>query len=160
MKPFEIAPNEITSFLIFEARLLDERRWGGWLSLFSDDGWYWVPIEENQSDPKTTVSLMYDDRKLMETRVRRLTTGSLHSQSPTSRTTRSISNVTLESESDGLITTRAKFQMIEYRRNKQRQFGGTLWHQLREESDAFIIYSKKVELVNCDSMMDGLNVPF
>ena len=67
-----LAPDDICAFLINEARYLDERRWEDWLSLFADDGWYWVPIEEGQTDPRTTVSLMYDDRQLLETRVRRL----------------------------------------------------------------------------------------
>ena len=103
---------------------------------------------------------MYDDRQLLETRVRRLTTGTLHAQSPVSRTTRTIANVTVEDEEDGVVTVRSKFQMIEYRRNNQRLFGGTYWHGLRAKGDGFEICWKKVELVNCDSMMDGLNVPF
>ena len=103
---------------------------------------------------------MYDDRKLLETRIRRLAAGTLHSQSPVSRTTRTVDNATIESENNELITVRSKFLMIEYRRNKQRVFGGTYWHDLRRNDESFIIASKKVELVNCDSMMDGLNVPF
>ncbi|MBI05101.1 MAG: phenylpropionate dioxygenase [Pelagibacteraceae bacterium] len=160
MQPTQIASAHITSFLIAEARLLDERRWEDWLALFTNDGWYWVPIEENQPEPRTTISLIYDDRKLLETRVRRLTKGALHAQSPNSRTTRTISNVTVEDEQGGAVITRAKFQMIEYRRNNQRLFGGTLWHHLIQEGATFAIHSKKVELVNCDGMMDGLNVPF
>jgi len=155
-----IASDEIVTFLISEARLLDERRWEDWLGLFADTGWYWVPIEEGQTDPRTTVSLMYDDRKLLETRVRRMTTGNLHAQSPRSRTTRMIANATVEGEEDGELTVRSKFQMIEYRRNKQRMFGGTYWHGLRNKGSSFELCWKKVELVNCDSMMDGLNVPF
>ena len=50
-----IADTDTESFLIHEARILDERRWEDWLALFADDGWYWVPIEEGQKDPKQTV---------------------------------------------------------------------------------------------------------
>lgn len=160
MSVTQIAPKEVMAFLISEARLLDERRWEEWLALFAKDGWYWVPIVEKQSNPKTTISLMYDDRKLLETRIRRLAAGSLHSQAPVSRTTHTVDNATIESESNEIITVRSKFLMIEYRRDKQRMFGGTYWHDLRRNSEGFIIASKKVELVNCDSMMDGLNVPF
>ena len=38
-------PQAIEAFLIHEARLLDDRRFQDWLGLFTDDGWYWVPIE-------------------------------------------------------------------------------------------------------------------
>src|SRR3990167_9474748 len=59
-------------FLLHEARLLDEGKFDDWLALFSADGWYWVPSEPGQDNPHDTVSLIYDDRRLLETRVRRL----------------------------------------------------------------------------------------
>ena len=59
-------------FLAFEARLLDEARFDDWLGLFLPDAKYWVPSEPHQESPYDTVSLMYDDRRLLETRVRRL----------------------------------------------------------------------------------------
>lgn len=154
------ATTDIESFLIAEARMLDERRWEDWLALFTDQGWYWVPIEEGQADPRNTVSLMYDDRRLLETRVRRLRAGKLHTQSPVARTSRIVANPTLEDEADGILTVRSKFEMVEYRRNNQRLFAGTQWHGIEQSGDSFVIHWKKVELVNCDSMMDGLTVPF
>jgi len=156
-----LAPAEIEAFLVLEARLLDERRWEDWLALFAADGWYWVPIEEGQVDPRHTVSLMYDDRRLLETRVRRLAAGTLHAQSPVSRTTRIVANPTVETDEGGVLTVRSKFQMVEYRRDSQRHFAGTQWHGLAPGGAAgHTIRWKKVELVNCDSMMDGLSVPF
>src|SRR4051812_36470575 len=59
-------------FLEHEARLLDEAKFDDWLALFTADAWYWVPSEPNQNNPHNTVSLIYDDRRLLETRVRRL----------------------------------------------------------------------------------------
>tara|TARA_R110000787_G_scaffold237577_1_gene343956 strand:- start:48 stop:536 length:489 start_codon:yes stop_codon:yes gene_type:complete len=155
-----LAPADIEAFLIHEARILDERRWKDWLALFADDGSYWVPIEEGQADPRHTVSLMYDDRILLETRVRRLDEAKLHAQSPASRTTRTVVNATVEKDDGATRTIRSKFQMIEYRRNKQRHFAGTVWHVLEKKGDGYLIRSKKVELVDCDAMHDGLNVPF
>ncbi len=156
-----LASPEIEAFLLHEARLLDERRWDEWLSMFSDDGWYWVPIEEGQADPRHTVSLMYDDRQLLETRVRRLMQGKLHTQAPPSRTSRIVANATVEKDAGAPLLVRSKFQMIEYRRNRQRHFAGTCWHALKPGGAAgYRICWKKVELADCDSMMDGLTVPF
>ena len=59
-----------TLFLEHEARLLDEAKFDDWLALFTADAWYWVPSEPGQADPHETVSLIYDDRRLLETRVR------------------------------------------------------------------------------------------
>src|ERR1700720_119149 len=83
-------------FLVHEARLLDEAKFDDWLALFTADAWYWVPSEPGQKNPFDTVSLIYDDRRLLETRVRRLSSPRMYSQEPRSRTSRIIANVTLE----------------------------------------------------------------
>lgn len=153
----------IEAFLILEARLLDERRFDQWLALFVDDGWYWVPIEEGQQSPRDTVSLMYDDRRMLEARVRRLSSGDrLHAQQPPSRTSHIVANLTVEQHDprNGEYTVRSKFQMVEHRRDKQRLFAGTYTHQLRRSYDGLRICWKRVDLVNCDSVLDGLSVPF
>ena len=71
-----------------EARLLDEAKFDDWLALFTADAWYWVPSEPDQDNPHDTVSLMYDDRRLLETRVRRLASPRMYSQEPRSRCSR------------------------------------------------------------------------
>ena len=94
------------------------------------DGWYWVPSEPDQDNPHDTVSLIYDDRRLLETRVRRLASPRIYSQEPRSRTSRIIGNVSIEDSSADACTVRSKFVMIEYRRESQRLFAGTAFHRL------------------------------
>jgi 3-phenylpropionate/cinnamic acid dioxygenase small subunit len=147
-------------FLIEEARLLDEARFEEWLALFTADAWYWVPSEPGQVSPVDTVSLIYDDRRLLETRVRRLVSPRMYSQEPRSRTSRIVSNVTIEEVAGAAVTVRAKFMLIEFRRDEQRLFGGTLRHSLvRAGGDVHIAW-KRVDLVNCDAPLDGITVPF
>jgi 3-phenylpropionate/cinnamic acid dioxygenase small subunit len=149
------------TFLIHEARLLDEGYFDEWLALFTEDARYWVPIQANQADPFETVSLMYDDRRLLETRVRRLSDPRIYSQEPRSRTSRTVANITLEPDAgEPGITVRSKFVLVEYRREDQRLFAGTYFHRLVGEGNAMRIAMKKVELVNCDAPLDGLVVPF
>ena len=57
-------------FLFHEAQLLDTQRFEEWLALFTEDATYWVPLEQNQKDPHETSSLIYDDRTLLELRVK------------------------------------------------------------------------------------------
>jgi benzoate/toluate 1,2-dioxygenase beta subunit len=148
-------------FLVHEARLLDEARFDEWLALFSEDACYWVPSEPEQASPRDTVSLMYDDRRLLETRVRRLASPRIYSQEPRSRTSRIVTNVTLaEADADGGSLVRSKFVLIEYRREQQRLFGGTYFHRLIVRDGAIRIAMKRVDLVNCDAPMDGLVIPF
>ena len=153
---------ECEQFLIFEARLLDEGRFDEWLALFAADAWYWVPSQPNQASPHDTVSLIYDDRRLLETRIRRLASPRIYSQEPRSRTSRMIGNVTIEEATpDGsACTVRSKFQVLEYRRESQRIFGGTLLHRLVRNDGGIAIAWKRVDLVNCDAPHEGLVVPF
>jgi 3-phenylpropionate/cinnamic acid dioxygenase small subunit len=159
-------------FLQHEAQLLDDGQFNNWLALFTPEAWYWVPSEPNQADPFETVSLIYDDRRLLETRVRRLSSPRMYSQEPRSRTSRMIGNVTIE-ETGPLpalarsrermelwYMVRSKFMMIEYRREQQRLFGGTALHRLVQTDGSVMIAWKRVDLVNCDAPLDGITIPF
>jgi 3-phenylpropionate/cinnamic acid dioxygenase small subunit len=147
-------------FLVHEARLLDEARFDDWLKLFTPDAWYWVPSQPDQPDPHETVSLIYDDRRLLETRVRRLASPRMYSQEPRSRTSRTIANVSIEQVEEAACTVRSKFVMIEFRRDSQRIFGGTAFHRLVQTTSGLMIAWKRVNLVNCDAPMDGITMPF
>ena len=132
-----------------------------WLALFTPDASYWVPSEPDQESPLDTVSLIYDDRQLLETRVRRLASPRIYSQEPRSRTSRIVTNVTIEDDADAAATlVRSKFVLIEFRRNEQRLFGGTCFHRLTVAGGDIKIAWKRVDLVNCDGPMDGIVVPF
>ena len=161
-RPAALSVAECEQFLIHEARLLDEARFDEWLALFTADAWYWVPSQPNQDNPRDTISLMYDDRRLLETRVRRLASPRIYSQEPRSRTSRMIGNVTIEqAEADGTAcTVRCKCQVVEYRRENQRIFAGTCFHRLIRTDNGIQIAWKRVDLVNCDASHEGLVVPF
>lgn len=146
--------------LLHEARLLDEAKFDDWLALFTADAWYWVPSEPDQHNPHETVSLIYDDRRLLETRVRRLASPRIYSQEPRSRTSRIVSNLSIEGPDGSGCTVRSKFMMVEYRRGMQRLFAGTALHGLIQRGADIAIAWKRVDLVNCDAALDGLVVPF
>ena len=61
---------EVEQFLYLEARLLDTQRYEEWLDLYTEDATYWVLLEQGQSDPVETSSIIYDDRTLLELRVK------------------------------------------------------------------------------------------
>ena len=63
---------DLEQFLFREALLLDKRLWEDWLQLFTNDGYYWVPLVPEQQDAKNHVSLYYEDAMLRQMRVRRL----------------------------------------------------------------------------------------
>jgi len=151
------------NFLFAEARALDERRFRDWMALFADDGTYWVPATPGQESPFGQVSLFYDDRDLMKTRVERLEHPRIHIQTPPSRTVHVVGNVTVETadEASGEYVVSSSVIMVEYRDDKQRIFAGRQTHRLRRNGDGggFRIAQKRVDLANCDSAFDAMAVP-
>jgi 3-phenylpropionate/cinnamic acid dioxygenase small subunit len=148
-------------FLFAEARLLDERRFRDWMALFTDDGTYWVPATAGQQSPYDQVSLFYDDRELMKTRVERLEHPRIHIQTPPSRTAHVVGNVTIAEADDdaGEYVVSSTVIMVEFRDDRQRIFAGRQTHRLRRAAENFRIVQKRVDLVNCDAAFDAMAVP-
>ena len=146
----------VESFLYREARLMDENAYAEWLALWADDALYWVPATDDDIDPATHVSTIYDNRARLEARIRRLSSGNAFSQDPKSRMRRVISNIEIEEGANGEITAYSNFVLAELRRGKQDVFAGRTIHKLRTDGDTFKIFYKKVMLVNNDEFIDNL----
>jgi benzoate/toluate 1,2-dioxygenase beta subunit len=146
----------VESFLYREARLMDENAYAEWLALWADDALYWVPATDDDIDPATQVSTIYDNRARLEARIRRLSSGNAFSQDPKSRMRRVISNIEIEEGANGEITAYSNFVLAELRRGKQDVFAGRTIHKLRTDGDTFKIFYKKVMLVNNDEFIDNL----
>ena len=148
--------SEVEQFLYHEAWLLDRRRLDEWLGLFADDATYWIPLQANQSDPLTTSSIVYDDRRLLEVRVRQFQHPRAHARTPAPRTVHQISNVhVLEAKGDELRVA-STLVLLEYRHERQRVWGALVEHRLRRTRDGFRIAAKRIDLVNSEAELDGI----
>ena len=154
--------DRIAQFLFLEARLLDERRFEEWIELFTEDGFYWAPARHDQENPHNEASLFFDDRELMQIRVRRLRHPRIHVQTPPSRTCHIVTNLMIDEvdEDAGTFEASSCFLVLEYRRDNQRVFGGRYQHRLVHHGESFRIAMKKATLINCDSVFDALAIPF
>jgi benzoate/toluate 1,2-dioxygenase beta subunit len=152
----------IETLIAREAALLDERRYEDWLSLYTVDAWYWVPHRPEQTSPRDEISLFYDDRMLLETRVRRLMTAIAHAETPRTRTLRVVGRAAVapSAEAGCDFVATAKFVMIEYRLNAQHLYGGTSRYGLRRAGEGFAIAWKRVDLVNAEGTHEPMSVPF
>lgn len=161
-----LASADIEAFLIDEAHLLDTRRFEDWMALFTDDGLYWAPSVPEQESPLDHVSLVYDDKEAMDTRIRRLRHPRIHSQNPPTRTSRIVANPVVEQADDGTgsCVVRSKFLLYEYRPSvpdaHERVFGGTYWHTLARTPAGLRIKFKKALLANCDARLSPFFVYF
>lgn len=142
-----------------EASLLDGQRYEEWLELYAADATYWVPRRQGQSDPRGEISLYYDDRMLMETRVRRLTANLAHAEQPRTRTVRVLGHPEIE-RAGADLSARCSFMMLESRLNKQVAYGGWMTYTIRELAFGLAIAAKRVDLVNAEAAHEPMTVPF
>lgn len=149
----------VEAFLIHEADLLDRREYDAWLSLFAEDCRYWIPLQEDQTDGHNTVSLVYDDRKLLETRIRRLAQPTMHAQAPHSRTLHVIANLVVAPEAGSTrFSVRSNQIVTEYRLNQIRIFAGQVHHVLEPSDNAFKIVSKRIDLIDSEGEHRGIPI--
>lgn len=153
----------LRTFIDHEADLLDSRRFEEWADLFAEDGKYWAPAQPGQESPSTHVSLFYDEKIHIQTRIRRLLHPKLHCQDPKSNCVRVISNFALEwiSDDGGECRVRSKFIMLEDRPGADRRvYGGRYTHTVRRRGDGFEIVLKRADITNCDQSFPMLTQPF
>jgi 3-phenylpropionate/cinnamic acid dioxygenase small subunit len=139
---------DVTQFIIHEARLQDEHEYDAWERLWTEDGVYWVPANGDDIDPEQKMSIIYDNRSRIALRIRQFHTGKRYSQTPQSRLRRLISNVEVLSDDGREIIVAGNALVFE-----SQSRGETLWasrneYTLRREGEELRMARKKVMLVN------------
>jgi len=140
----------IEQFLYREARLMDEGQYREWLSLWTDDAIYWVPCNDEDSDPRRDVSLIYDNRERLGQRVDRLLSGTVQAMDPKPRMRRVVSNIEIEASAVDELTVASNFVLAHARFDTQQIWAGRTVHKLRRDGAALKMAFKKVLLVNAD----------
>ncbi|CAE6840691.1 aromatic-ring-hydroxylating dioxygenase subunit beta [Paraburkholderia aspalathi] len=163
---------KVSQFLAQEARLLDEGKFEEWATLFTEDGYYWMPASTDRSNPYSEISIFFDDRLLMQERIARLRHPRVHAQLPPSRTSRLVANISLETprkgeeQLDGDVLVRSKLLMGEFRPNvvpdegNRRFFTGTCWHLLRPSAESYKMRWKRVDIIDADAALAPISVYF
>lgn len=141
--------HEIQRLLTLEARLLDQRRFDDWLSLYAGECLYWVPASTGAGDPRREVAVAFDDRRRIEDRLYRLGTGSAWSQAPASRTVHMLSNVEVFKRNSAVLS-RSSFLVTEFRAGETHRWSGWYAHRLRRDAGGWKIEVKQVNLIDCD----------
>jgi benzoate/toluate 1,2-dioxygenase beta subunit len=150
----------VEEFLYREARLLDSGDLEGWLELFTADATYWVPLERGQQDPLETSSLIYDDRALLELRVKQARHPRAHARLPLARTVHQIGNVAVSQEKGDALLVNSTLTLVEWRNEKQRVWGALVEHHLRRSGAGYRIARKRVDLVNSEAELEGIAILF
>lgn len=151
---------QLIDFVVREARLLDQHRLEDWLDLFTEDGHYWMPLEQGQSDPRLTTSLMYEDKLLLKIRIERLRGKATYSQSPKSRCHHvlQIPQVDERDDQERRYVTWTPMHYVESRGDEQTLYAAWVTHHLTAVEGEIKIRLKRVDLVNCDSALGSIQL--
>jgi benzoate/toluate 1,2-dioxygenase subunit beta len=143
-------------FIYLEARLADEHAYDEWEALWADDAVYWVPFGSDDADPQTQMSVIYDNRSRISTRIKQFKTGKRHAATPPPRVRRVVSNVELLDPLDGdEIRVGANFVAYESRERGITLWAGRTEYWLRRAPDETLKLAH-VFLVNNDRALDTL----
>ncbi len=151
---------DIAAFVRAEARLLDECRYEDWLALFAEDGRYWIPAERDQTDPVMQPSLMYEDRFMLDVRIRRLRGPRTYSQRPASRCVHVLQQPAIDAMDAAANSYRTwtPFHYVETRGDEQDCFHGWVRHDLMLEGGGLKIRLKRIDLVNPDAPFGNIQL--
>ena len=151
----------VEQFLHREARLADEGDYDAWEALWTDDALYWVPIDGAGDDPQQQMSVIYDNRNRIATRLKQLRTGKRYAQAPPSNLRRLLSNIeflggSANPDGDVDLEVGANFLGIESRPRGIRLWGGRTTYRLRRHDGELRLAYKKVVLVDNDKPLPTL----
>ena len=151
----------VEQFLYREARLADEGDYDAWEALWTDDALYWVPIGGGGGNPLQEMSVIYDNRNRISTRLKQLRTGKRYAQAPPSNLRRFLSNIEFlggrNNPDEGIdLELAANFLAIESRSRGTHLWGGRTTYRLRRRGDDLFLAYKKVVLVDNDQPLPTL----
>jgi benzoate/toluate 1,2-dioxygenase subunit beta len=159
--PDDFDRHAVEQFLFRESRLADEGDYDAWEALWTDDALYWVPIDGEGGDPQRQMSVIYDNRSRISTRLKQLRTGKRYAQAPPSNLRRLLSNIEFlggrNNPDRGVdLEVGANFLAIESRARGTRLWGGRTTYRIRQAEGGLRLAYKKVVLVDNDQPLPTL----
>lgn len=148
---------QVEQFLFREARLADGHEYDLWEALWTDDAIYWVPAGADDSDPQTQMSVLFDNRNRISTRIKQLHTGRRHAQVPRSKTRRVLGNVELLEPVGDDLQVGANFVLVESRERATETWAGRYTYRLRLVEGELRMAYKKVALVDSAFVLPTLS---
>lgn len=151
---------EVEQFLFREARYADESDYDSWEALWTDDALYWVPAN-GDIDPNVEMSVIFDNRSRISTRLKQARTGRRYAAAPVSNLRRLLSNIEFldgRANPDGGVDLEvgANFVVVESRARGNHLWGGRVTYRLRKTKDGLKLAYKKVVLVDNDKPIPTL----
>jgi biphenyl 2,3-dioxygenase beta subunit len=159
----------VETFLYDEIALVDERKFEEWLTLFSEDVRYFVPVRTIQNlqgrdrefSRDNELAHVDDNLEGLKMRVRRLQTGFSWAEDPPSRTRHFITNIRVKRLEQGEIE--ATCNLLVYRGRSDRQqdiFSAKRVDRLKSHADktGFAISARTIYLDHTLLLTSGISI--
>ena len=149
-----ISYEALQAFLFREARLLDDKQWDEWVTLYRPDAEFWMPAWDDDgelvNDPHREISLIYyANRNGIEDRVFRIQTERSSATSlPEARTSHNLSNIEILEQDDATCKLRFNWVTFSFKYKTTDTYFGTSYYTLDISGESPLIANKKVVLKN------------
>lgn len=148
----------IEQFLYREAQLLDDWAWSEWLSMFTEDIRYWMPVRKNRLRRQRNTSEIpdgiemahfYDDHASLALRVQQMESGKHWSEDPPSRCRHLVTNVRIDRANSQATEFGVRSNFVLYRNRLETEtdlWAGERRDVLRIAGDSFQIARRTILL--------------
>ena len=160
MAATDVKLQDIAEFLWMEADLLDRRDYDTWLDLWTEEGFYVIPVDKEGDDFANRLNIAYDDAKMRKMRVERFQAGFSISSAPPADSVRTLSRFVIEGAEGDTVTVRAAQHVIEDKFGRQRMFAANVSWKLKVTEDGFMIRDKVIRLLNSDGVLTSISYLF
>ncbi len=150
-----VAREAIAELVRTETACLNKGDLEGWISLFTDDGYYWMPLEEEHTDPESCDSLIYDNRALMEMRRHNLASPLAPSMELAIRSVRILSDLEIQpADTAGNEFDVTTFVIAVIYQQQKNTYAGRVSYRLVDMNGELKIRVKRVDLIDADAPLD------
>jgi 3-phenylpropionate/cinnamic acid dioxygenase small subunit len=146
------------AFIWQEAELLDRKNYADWSRLWTEDGYYVVPIDPEGKDFASRLNYAYDDARMRQLRIERLSSGLSMSAADAAGTVRTVSRFTLVSADADVVEVNSAQVLVGYKRGAHTLFAANLTHRIRfgAQDAAPKMEQKVVRLINASDSLNAL----
>lgn len=146
---------QVDRFYYHEANLLDDRRIEEWLELFSDDTHYFMPVRRTRTARELSkeftqpgeMAFFDDTKQILESRVKKLLSGTAWAEDPPSRTRHIITNIVVSEDRGEELDVRSNFLLYRTRlKSEELTWIGSRKDVLRRSEGSFLIAKRHIYL--------------
>lgn len=134
-------------FITLEADMLDYGQFKEWLSLYTPDGLYIVPIDPDADDYQKKLNYAYDNAEMRQNRVTRLLSGRAISAMPPAHTVRLLGRYRMLETDETKCIVRCAQMLTEMRQGRERYYSANVTFHLLKTDDGLKIDRKIICLL-------------